>query len=159
MAHGRLTDVSQRPYSSGLITPEHPNAAPNPFLSRVMPASIETWIGWCGALTHTYTCFCVTVSCCPALWGPQLQLWCVASEAAAHGPGCSAACRVLVPRPGIEPVSPASQSRSLTTGPPGKSFFVLTEILWMRNIIVVSGVQYSDPKLFTDYTQNVIDYI
>ena len=29
--------------------------------------------------------------------------------------------RVLVPRPGIEPTSPALGGRFLTTGPPGKS--------------------------------------
>ena len=33
---------------------------------------------------------------------------------------CSRACGILVPRPGTEPVSPASQSRFLTTGPPGR---------------------------------------
>ena len=34
---------------------------------------------------------------------------------------CSAVCRILVPQPGIEPVSPALQGGSLTTGLPGKS--------------------------------------
>ena len=34
---------------------------------------------------------------------------------------CSAACGILVPRPGLEPVSPALESGFLTTGPPGKS--------------------------------------
>ena len=33
----------------------------------------------------------------------------------------STECRVLVPRPGIEPTSPALQGGFLTTGPPGKS--------------------------------------
>ena len=32
-----------------------------------------------------------------------------------------AACRVLVPRPGIEPTPPALQGRFVTTGPPGRS--------------------------------------
>ena len=32
-----------------------------------------------------------------------------------------AACRILVPRPGIEPTSPALEGGFLTTGPPGKS--------------------------------------
>ena len=31
------------------------------------------------------------------------------------------ACGILVPQPGIEPVSPALESKFLTTGPPGKS--------------------------------------
>ena len=37
------------------------------------------------------------------------------------------ACRILVPRPGIEPVPPALEGKVLTTGPPGKSlwYFVI----------------------------------
>ena len=31
------------------------------------------------------------------------------------------ACRILVPRPGIEPTPPALESKVLTTGLPGKS--------------------------------------
>ena len=31
------------------------------------------------------------------------------------------ACGILVPQPGIKPMSPALQGRFLTTGPPGKS--------------------------------------
>ena len=38
---------------------------------------------------------------------------------------CSAACGILVSRPGIEPVSPASQAGFLTTGPPGKSLSIV----------------------------------
>ena len=34
------------------------------------------------------------------------------------------ACGILVPRPGIEPASPALQDGFFTTGPPGKSQFV-----------------------------------
>ena len=37
----------------------------------------------------------------------------------ACGLSCSKACGILVPRLGIEPVSPALRSRFLTTGPPG----------------------------------------
>ena len=46
----------------------------------------------------------------------------------AHGLSCPTACWILVPRPGIEPVSPALVGRLLTTGQPGKvpskSFFM-----------------------------------
>ena len=35
--------------------------------------------------------------------------------------GCSVACGILVPQPGITPVSPSLRGRFLTTGPPGKS--------------------------------------
>ena len=43
------------------------------------------------------------------------------SPVVTHELGCSAACKILVPGPGIEPTSPALQSGFLTTGPPGKS--------------------------------------
>ena len=33
---------------------------------------------------------------------------------------CPAACGILVPRPGIEPASPALKGGFFTTGPPGK---------------------------------------
>ena len=39
----------------------------------------------------------------------------------ALGLSCSVACGILVPRPGIEPMSPALEVRFLTTGPPGMS--------------------------------------
>ena len=34
---------------------------------------------------------------------------------------CPTACEILVPRPGIEPMSPALEGGFLTTGPPGES--------------------------------------
>ena len=37
------------------------------------------------------------------------------------GPCCPTACGILVPGPGIEPVSPALTGRFLTIGPRGKS--------------------------------------
>ena len=43
------------------------------------------------------------------------------SVVVALGLSCPAACGILVSRSGIEPVSPALESRFLTTGPPGKS--------------------------------------
>ena len=51
--------------------------------------------------------------------GAGLQLFVVL------GHGCSAACGVLVPEPGIEPVSPALAGGVSTTGPPGKSLALL----------------------------------
>ena len=50
-----------------------------------------------------------------------LQLWPPCSAVAVHGLSCPAACGILVPRPGIEPASPALEGGFLTTGPPGKS--------------------------------------
>ena len=40
---------------------------------------------------------------------------------AVSGLSCPMACEILVPRPGIEPVSPVLQTGVLTTGPLGKS--------------------------------------
>ena len=39
----------------------------------------------------------------------------------AHGLSCLAACGILIPRPGIEPSSPALEGGLSTTGLPGKS--------------------------------------
>ena len=44
-----------------------------------------------------------------------------ASLVVAHRFSCPTTCRILVPLPGIKPVSPALEGRFLTTGPPGKS--------------------------------------
>ena len=38
---------------------------------------------------------------------------------------CKEACTILVPRPGIEPTSPALEHEVLTTGPPGNSRHIL----------------------------------
>ena len=77
-------------------------------------------------------CCCVTAFSMCGEWG--LLLWgtgsqfsvCMAlglespgSAVVTHKPRCSAACGSS--RPGIEPLSPASVGRFLTTGPPGNS--------------------------------------
>ena len=51
----------------------------------------------------------------------NLQLWRQGSVFVACGLSCSMACRILVPQPRIEPVSPALQGGFLTIGPPGNS--------------------------------------
>ena len=53
---------------------------------------------------------------------------CTGSSLCRTGP-LVAACGILVPRPGIEPASPALEGGFLTTGPPGKSLFVYFWIL------------------------------
>ena len=52
------------------------------------------------------------------------SLRCTSSVVVACGLSCPRAYGILVPQPGIEPVSPALEGRFLTTGPPGKSLFV-----------------------------------
>ena len=44
-----------------------------------------------------------------------------ASLVVAHRLSCPAACGILIPQPGIEPMSPALEGRFLTSGPPRKS--------------------------------------
>ena len=49
----------------------------------------------------------------------------MSSLVAAPGLSCPAACGILVPRPGIEPMFPALEGGFLTTGPPEKSLFFI----------------------------------
>ena len=43
---------------------------------------------------------------------------------------CPAACGILVPRPGIEPTSPALEGRFFTTGPAGKSLDIFKNLFY-----------------------------
>ena len=47
---------------------------------------------------------------------------------------CSTTCGILVPRPGIEPVSPAWQGGLLTPGPPEKPLYLLLYCLFVAGI-------------------------
>ena len=49
------------------------------------------------------------------------QLHRVGSLVVLHGLSWPMVCRILVPQPGIKPVSPALEGRLSTTGPLGKS--------------------------------------
>ena len=51
----------------------------------------------------------------------DLSLWLASSLVVALGLSCPAASTILVPWPGIKPVSPTLQGRFLTPGPPEKS--------------------------------------
>jgi len=62
----------------------------------------------------------------PSLWRTDslvvvLRLWHTVSVVATLRLSCSIACEILVPWPGIEPVTAALQGGFLTTGPPRKS--------------------------------------
>ena len=61
---------------------------------------------------------CSTHFCCVTR---DLSLWRVDSVVVASGLSCSVAYGILVPRPGMEPVSLAVEGGFLTTGPRGKS--------------------------------------
>ena len=73
---------------------------------------------------------CVLCSC--GVQGPECMgsvvcgMWTLllrrtSSVVVACGLSCPAACGILVPQPGIEPMSPALEDGFFTTGPPGKS--------------------------------------
>ena len=66
---------------------------------------------------YLYLFDCVGLSC--SMW--ELPLWRMDSPVLARGLSFSMACRILVPWPGIEPMSPALQGRFSTTELPGKS--------------------------------------
>ena len=70
-----------------------------------------------------------TASCGIFLCGVQTRH--LGSVVAVHGLSYSAACGILVPQPGIEPMSPALQGRFSSTGPPGKC---PSAVLFMQNI-------------------------
>ena len=59
----------------------------------------------------------------------DLSLQFVASLAVVNRLSYSYTCGILVPQPGIEPVSPAFQGGFLSTGPPGKSLIHLFSFL------------------------------
>ena len=62
----------------------------------------------------------------------------------AHGPSCSVACGMWdLPRPGLEPVSPALAGRFSTTAPPGKPYFLSLNQLVQKE--TEQGVAAFDP--------------
>ena len=62
------------------------------------------------------------------------------------GHSCPISCRIPVPRPGAEPVSPALQGRFLTTGPPGKSLELFSiESFTLAGEDVIGASDYSHP--------------
>ena len=69
-----------------------------------------------------------------------LWLWHLGSVVMAHGLSCPVAWRILVPPPGIEPVSLALEGGFLATGSPGKSLkvyfflFILEGYLCFRRL-------------------------
>ena len=73
------------------------------------------------------------------LWHPGSSQHHAGSFVAAHGLSYFVACGILVPPPGIAPLSSASQDGFLTIGPPGQSLlhlFLLTSqgTMWAHNL-------------------------
>ena len=58
-----------------------------------------------------------------------------------------------LPRPGLEPVSPALAGRFLTTAPPGKPYFLYGEcFLWLKKSLLPQGPE----DIFMFYSRNLI---
>ena len=74
-----------------------------------------------------------------------LLLRCTSSVVAAHGLSCPVACGILVPRPGIEPVSPALEGGFFTTGPREVPRYFLNEkkTLIFTHIFAISRAFHS----------------
>ena len=63
-----------------------------------------------------------------------------------NGLSCPISWRIPVPRPGIEPVSPALEGRFLTTGPPGKSLELFSmESFTLAEEDAIGASDYSHP--------------
>ena len=83
-----------------------------------------------------------------------------------YGLRCFVACGILVPRPGIEPVSPVLQSRFLTTGPPGKPhifsycfltiFTVLVQLLSLVQLFAISSTVAHQAPLSSTLSQSFL---
>ena len=78
------------------------------------------------------------LSCC--MQAPGLQH--MGSEVAVHGLSHPPAFGVLVPQPGIEPVSPALEVKFLTTRPPGKSLLNSIFIVIFIHSAYTMGLSY-----------------
>ena len=77
-------------------------------------------------------------------------LECVGSVVVVPRLSCPAECEILVPRPGIKPVSPKLAGRFLTTGPSGKSLKRDSCHLWwsadLRDAAINTNMQKEPSK-------------
>ena len=79
------------------------------------------------------------------------------SVVATHRFSCPTACGILVPRPGIKPMSPALAGRFPTTGPPGKSPLSF----WKHSLLLASQTRWwstypSLPRTLPPLAQKVL---
>ena len=70
---------------------------------------------------------------------------------------CPMECGVLVPRPGIEPASPALAGRFLTAGPPGKSLFWSFLILIKFKLVGALPIPLIGVKINTTFWETNIN--
>ena len=74
------------------------------------------------------------------------------SVVAVPGLCCPVASGILIPQPGIKPVSPALEGRFLTTGPPGK--FLIPYPLQHR---IIQNFEYSKSLLLSHIPRPTVD--
>ena len=98
------------------------------------------WLSWVSVAVHGIFIL-HAVSCCKVsvVVGPNRL-------------SCPLACGILVPQPGIETTSSASQDRFLTTGPPGKSWEFQLSLL--RNGRGSQGGLFASAVLHVSLTHN-----
>ena len=85
-------------------------------------------------------------SCCCSR---TLSTW--ASVVMAHGLSCPDACGILVPRPGIEPTSPALAGGFITTGPPASVLMTA----FMQRICAFWGLGETPAKAQATWTKQI----
>ena len=94
------------------------------FFNIYLLGYIRSWLQHAGSSSCCMGSFVVTY---------RLLLWCAGSVVEAQGLSCSVVCGILVPRPGIKPITLELQDRFLTIGPPGKPqhcIFILRHEGW-----------------------------
>ena len=82
------------------------------WLHQVLVVACGAFLAACGILS----CVALRLPVC-GTWAPE----CLGPVVAVCRLSCPVACGILVPQPGIEPMSLASEDRFSTTGPPGMS--------------------------------------
>ena len=103
-------------------------------LLRHAGSFVAVWALRCGAGFSLDEVCGFSLSSC-GVWAPghvgsvvrgtrALQLRHTSSVVVVHGLSCPTACGILIPCPGIEPLSPALEGGFFTTGLPGKSLDV-----------------------------------
>ena len=109
-----------------LTLPQLPNASFPFFSENFLKIDFIFWLRWVFTVVRRLFASAHGLSLVPESWGCSVLVknrhqGMQASVAVVQRISCSTACGILVPWPGMEPVSPALVGGFLTTGPPGKS--------------------------------------
>lgn len=88
----------------------------------------------------------------------DLSMWRTGSLDVVLRAGCSMACEILVPYPGVKPSSPALQNRFLITRPSGNSLGGLSWLLLLICSSFLSSICFQNFSFFT-WLSAIIQYI